>query len=48
MLLDPFKGVRTFFSLELTDVRRVLLGEQHKAQLMFEAGTLAAVVAFLL
>ena len=42
------EGPIAFFSLELHADVRVLLGEQHKKQIIFECETLAAVIAFIL
>ena len=46
VLVDPYKAYKEFFSLELSDEQRLLLGEMTKKQLIFEAETLAAVLAF--
>ena len=48
VLIDPYKHEKEFFSLELNDEQRAALGEHSKVQLIFEAETLAAVLAFLL
>ncbi len=48
VLVDPTSKSRRFFSLELDEKQRFLLGEQHKKQIIFEAETLASVVAVLL
>ena len=41
-------GPIAFFSLELQRDVKILLGEQHKKQIIFECETLAAVIAFIL
>ena len=48
VLVDPKNEQRSFFSLELDDEARLALGESCKQQIIFEAETLACLVAFLL
>ena len=48
VLIDPQEGRKEFFSFELNAKHRKLLGEEFKRQLIFEAETLASVVAFAL
>ena len=48
ILLDLVANRRMFFSIELTGEQRQLLGEGVKKQLIFEAETLSAVLAFCL
>eukprot|EP00435_Cladocopium_sp_Y103_P061402 s464_g23.t1 len=45
---DPALGKKQFFSCEVDTEKRDLLGEQSKKQIIFEAETLAAVLAYLL
>ena len=48
VLVDPLAKHRRFFSFELTDKHRTMLGEGSKKQIIFEAETLSAVTAILL
>ena len=48
VFLDPAKSVREFFSIQLNEEQRILLGENSKKQLIFEAETISAVIAFVL
>ena len=48
VLVDLATNRWEFFSIELTDVMLEQLGEAHRAQLIFEAETLAAVLGFIL
>ena len=43
---DVLTGEKFFFSIELTEEQRILLGENHKEQIIFEAETLSAILAF--
>lgn len=45
VLVDPNDEVRRQFSLELDERQRELLGELRKQQIIFEAETIAALVA---
>ena len=47
-LIDTFTGTKKFFSCELTSDQRNLLGEQNKKQIIFEAETLCAILAYAL
>ena len=48
VLVDVSSGCYKFFSIELNEQQRLLLGEGVKKQLIFEAETLSAVLAFCL
>ena len=48
VFFDPDKHVKEFFSIQLSSEQRVLLGENSKKQLIFEAETISAVIAFVL
>ena len=48
VFLDPDLPCRQFFSVEISGEQRFLLGENSKKQLIFEAETIAALIAFLL
>lgn len=45
ILVDQVKGTKLFFSLQLSDEQRVILGELNKKQIIFEAETLCALLA---
>ena len=46
VLCDLFSGTNCFFSCQLNDEQRSLLGEPSKKQIIFEAETLCAVLAY--
>ena len=46
VLVDGFSGEKFFFSISLDAMQRASLGEQTKQQIIFEAETLAGVLAF--
>ena len=48
VIVDKPGGVRQFFSISLSEQQRVLLGEPCKKQIIFEAETLCAVLAYIL
>ena len=48
VFFDPDKHVKEFFSIQLSADQRILLGENSKKQLIFEAETISAVIAFVL
>lgn len=43
--VDQAKGLKLFFSLQLSEEQRVILGELNKKQIIFEAETLCALLA---
>lgn len=46
VLVDELKGLKLFFSCQLSEEQRVLLGELRKKHIIFEAETLAALLAY--
>jgi hypothetical protein len=48
VLVDNVRGLRLFFSCRLSEQQRVLLGELHEKQIIFEAETLCALLAYCL
>ena len=46
ILCDPFLGTNCFFSCQLDAGQRALLGEPNRKQIIFEAETLCAVLAY--
>eukprot|EP00435_Cladocopium_sp_Y103_P043234 s526_g12.t1 len=48
VLVDPATGKKQFFSCALDAEKRLILGEQSKKQIIFEAETLCAVLAYML
>jgi len=47
-LVDTASGVKLFFSCELSEDQRKILGEPSKKQIIFEAETLCAILAYTL
>ena len=48
VILDTLHGVKQFFSCQLSEEQRVLLGELQKKQIIFEAESLCALLAYCL
>ena len=48
VLVDNVRGLRLFFSCRLSEQQKVLLGELHKKQIIFDAETLCALLAYCL
>ena len=46
VLVDVFTGAKLFFSCELSEEQRRLVGEAGKKQIIFEAETLCAILAY--
>ena len=48
LVVDEFSGMKQYFSCQLSEDQRVLLGELQKKQIIFEAESLCAVLAYCL